>query len=76
LVEALNDVVRVSVKSVWDLAHPKREYRSAIPVLVAHLRYEYPYRIREAFARALTVKYAGEDAYAAWSGNSENRRKR
>lgn len=65
LVQALNDVVRVSVKSVWDLVNTRREYRRAIPVLVAHLRYEYPYRIREGIARALTVKYAGEDAYAA-----------
>lgn len=64
LVEALSDIVGVSVKSVWDLVNTKREYRSAIPVLVAHLRYEYPYRIREGIARALTVKYAGEDACA------------
>jgi hypothetical protein len=65
LVEALNNVVGVSIKSVWDLVKTKREYRSAIPVLVAHLRYEYPYRIREGIARALTVKYAGETAYEA-----------
>jgi hypothetical protein len=65
LVQTLNDVVGVSVKSVWDLVNMRREYRRAIPVLVAHLRYEYPYRIREGIARALTVKYAGEDAYAA-----------
>lgn len=65
LVAALNDVVGVSVKSVWDLVNNTREYRHAIPVLVAHLKYRYPYRIREGIARALTVKYAGETAYRA-----------
>lgn len=65
LVEALNDIVGVSVNSVWDLVNTKREYRRAIPVLVVHLGYEYPYRIREGIARALTVKYGGEDAYEA-----------
>jgi hypothetical protein len=65
LVRALNDVAGVSVKSVWDLVNTRREYRRAIPILVVHLGYEYPHRIREGIARALTVKYAGEDAYAA-----------
>jgi len=64
LVEALNNS-GVSVKSVWDLVNTKESYRLAIPVLIAHLRYPYPYRIREGIARALTVKNAGDPAFMA-----------
>jgi HEAT repeat protein len=64
LVEALNDS-GLAVKSVWDLVNTKRTYPEAIPILVAHLERPYPYRIREGIARALTVKYAGEDAFRA-----------
>jgi hypothetical protein len=65
VVDALNDVVGISVKSVWELVNTATVYPNAIPVLVSHLRYQYPYRVREAIARALTVNYAGEDAYRA-----------
>ncbi len=64
LVEALNNA-GVSVKSVWDLVNAKESYRLAIPVLIAHLRYPFPYRIREGIARALTVKNAGDPAFIA-----------
>jgi HEAT repeat protein len=65
LVQALNDVFGVSVKSVWDLVNTAQDYEPAIPVLIAQLKYEYPFRIREGIARALTVKGAGEAAYRA-----------
>jgi HEAT repeat protein len=64
LVEALNDA-GVSVKSVWDLVNTRQAYAQAIPVLIVHLKYPYPFRVREGIARALTVTYAGEDAYRA-----------
>jgi hypothetical protein len=64
LVEALNDS-SLAVKSVWDLVNTKRAYTEAIAILVAHLEHQYPYRIREGIARALTVKYVGEDAFRA-----------
>jgi HEAT repeat protein len=64
LVTALNDA-GVQVKSVWDLVNTKRAYPLAIPVLITHLRYPYPWRIREGIARALTTKIAGNDAYTA-----------
>jgi HEAT repeat protein len=62
LVEALNDAA-VPVKSVWDLVNAAKPYPQAIPVLLAHLEYPYPFRIREGIARALTIKHAGEAAY-------------
>lgn len=65
LVHALNDIVGISVKSVWDLVNTSQECPQAIPILISHLKYQYPYRIREGIARALTVKYAGEAAYTA-----------
>jgi HEAT repeat protein len=64
LVTALNDS-GVQIKSVWDLVNTKRAYPLAIPVLTVHLRYPYPWRIREGIARALTTKIAGNDAYTA-----------
>ena len=63
LVEALNDAA-VPVKSVWDLVNAAKSYPQAMPVLLAHLEYPYPFRIREGIARALTIKQAGEAAYA------------
>jgi HEAT repeat protein len=65
LVEALNDVVGISVKSVSDLVNTSLPYYQAVPVLVCHLKYQYPYPVREAIARALTVKDAGAAAYEA-----------
>lgn len=65
LVDALNDVVGISVESIWDLVNTRRSYERAVPVLIAHLNYRYPYRIREGIARALTVKFAGDRAYKA-----------
>lgn len=64
LVAALS-YVGVMVESVWDLVNTRKEYKQAIPVLIAHLERPYPWRIREGIARALTVKYAGEDWYTA-----------
>jgi hypothetical protein len=64
LVTALNDS-GVQVKSVSDLVNTKRADPLAIPVLTAHLRYPYPWPIREGIARALTTKSAGNDAYTA-----------
>lgn len=64
LVAALSNV-GVMVQSVWDLVNTSKEYKQAIPVLIVHLERPYPWRIREGIARALTVKYAGEDAYTA-----------
>lgn len=64
LVTALSDS-GVLVNSVWDLVNTKRAYPLAIPVLTAHLRYAYPWRVREGIARALTTKISGDDAYTA-----------
>jgi hypothetical protein len=63
LVGALNDV-GISVKSMWDLVNTNQSYPRAIPILIEHLKHPYPFRIQEGIARALTVKDAGEAAYA------------
>lgn len=63
LVGALNDA-GISVKSIWDLVNTKQPYPGAIPILIEHLKHSYPFRIREGIARALTVRDAGEAAYA------------
>jgi len=63
LVEALNKAA-IPIKSVWDLVNTGNFYPQAIPILVAHLKHPYPFRIREAITRALSIKDAGAVAYA------------
>lgn len=43
------------VESVWDLVGSKDRYPQAITVLLAHLERDYPSKIREGIARALSV---------------------
>lgn len=50
---------------VWDLVNRAEEYSEAIPVLIEHLSRDYPWEIKDGIARALTVPYAGRDAYDA-----------
>ncbi|MCC6471172.1 MAG: hypothetical protein IT563_22850 [Alphaproteobacteria bacterium] len=57
--------VRIFIESVWDLVNSKRNYPAAIPVLVRHLALPYSIRTKEGIARALSVEYAGTDAFVA-----------
>lgn len=43
------------VESVWQLVATEEPYPAAIPILVRHLERDYPGRVREGIARALTV---------------------
>jgi hypothetical protein len=51
-----------AVESVWDLVNTKERYPQLVPILLAHLRRDYPKRIREGIARALAVP----EARAGW----------
>ncbi|WP_158655997.1 HEAT repeat domain-containing protein [Sphingobacterium sp. HMA12] len=57
LVEDLRQV-GVDVKSVWNLVNTKSSYKSAIPVLLAHLPMQYHLKNKEGIIRALAVKEA------------------
>lgn len=50
--------VGVNVKSVWNLVNTKSSYKSAVPILLAHLRKQYHLKIKEGIIRALAVKQA------------------
>lgn len=50
--------VGVNVHSVYDLVNTASPYGHAIPVLLDHLRRQYPDVIREGIARALAVRQA------------------
>ena len=41
---------------VWDLVNMRAPYPKALPVLLRHLRLDYPVRIREGIARAMAVR--------------------
>lgn len=58
--ELVGDLARAGfpVRSVWDLVNTGTPYSGAIPVLIQHLQVEYPDRVREGIARALTVQDA------------------
>ncbi|RXD97832.1 hypothetical protein, partial [Xanthomonas perforans] len=62
LVQALESA-GCPVKSVWDLVNTTKPYPEAIPVLVDHLRADYPSRIKEGIIRALAVP----DSRPYWS---------
>lgn len=47
------------VESVWDLVNTTESYPEAVPILVRHLRGDYPDRILEGIARALVVPESG-----------------
>lgn len=57
LVEALRGV-GAEVDSVWDLVNAKGVYLPAIPVLVEHIKRDYPHQITEGIARALATRHA------------------
>lgn len=57
LVEALRSR-GIDVRSVWDLIGLRASYAAGIPVLVDHLRHNYPDRIREGILRALATSEA------------------
>ncbi len=44
-----------AVNSAWDLVNTSTPYRSALPILLAHLPRPYPGPVREGIARALAV---------------------
>lgn len=46
------------IQSVWDLINTKRRYPELVPILLAHLDKNYPDRVREGIARALSVREA------------------
>ena len=46
------------VDSAWDLKQNYETYDSALPILVDHLDRDYPDRVREGIARALSVRKA------------------
>ena len=50
------------IDSVWDLVNTRERYPKLVPVLLAHLKREYPDKIREGIARALAVP----EARAGW----------
>jgi len=43
------------INSVWDLINTKKKHPELVPILFAHLDKEYPDRVREGIARALSV---------------------
>ncbi len=45
-----------AVNSAWDLVNTSTPYRSALPILLAHLPRAYPAPVREGIARALAVR--------------------
>lgn len=49
----------VGVDSTWDLVNTSDPYPEALPILLEHLRRDYPDRVREGMARALAVQPAG-----------------
>lgn len=55
LIEELRQI-GLPVTSVWDLVNTAEPYPEALPVLVDHLRRDYPARVTEGIARALAVK--------------------
>ena len=57
LTEALQ-AAGYNVDSVWTLKSKYSEYDSALPILVEHLNRDYPDRVREGIARALSVRKA------------------
>ncbi|MGF6229461.1 HEAT repeat protein [Inquilinus ginsengisoli] len=62
LIAALNDV-GVDVRSAWLLNAKHPNYRSAVPVLLAHIDGEYDDRIREGIVRALGYSEARQLAW-------------
>lgn len=43
------------ISSVWDLINAKKKYPELVPILLAHLDKDYPDRVREGIARALST---------------------
>jgi hypothetical protein len=48
------------VESVWDLVNTPIDYPEAVPVLLQHIRRDYPSSVIEGTARALAVPFAPE----------------
>jgi hypothetical protein len=48
----------VDVNSAWDIVNRKESFPSAIPVLRKHLELEYPPKVREGIARAMSESAA------------------
>jgi HEAT repeat protein len=77
LVAALKEA-GVDVTSSWDLVNTGAKYPEAIPVLLEHLKKDYPKEILEGIARALGVPEARPyrrvilDAYANTENNDED----
>lgn len=46
--------VGVNVNSVWDMVNRKESFPSAMPVLRKHLELDYPPKVREGIARAMS----------------------
>ena len=44
--------------SVWDLVNTRTPYPKLVPILLKHLKVDYPERVREGIARALAVPEA------------------
>jgi hypothetical protein len=44
-----------SVESVWDFVNRANDYQTAVPILFAHLKSQYPSAIRDGLARALAT---------------------
>ena len=47
--------VGVRVTSVWDLVNSTERYTAALPILLRHLKEDYPEKVRESIARAMAV---------------------
>ena len=50
--------VGVHIETVWDLVNTNQSYLAAIPTLVAALRENYSYKVREGIVRSLTTTEA------------------
>lgn len=72
LIAALREV-GIDVENVYELVNAQRSDRRAIPVLVEHLRRDYPPRVLEGVARALATRHAAPywpdlvEAYKNWT---------
>jgi hypothetical protein len=55
--------IGIDVQSVWDLVNGPQTHVRAVPVLLRHIRGDYPPEILEGIARALALP---EVAYAYW----------
>ncbi|NJS40752.1 MAG: hypothetical protein HC783_19110 [Rhodobacteraceae bacterium] len=44
----------VAIKSVWDMVSRKESFPGAMPVLCKHLKLDYPPKVREGIARAMS----------------------